>query len=68
MKEGKEMFEAIEMHVERMLAKRSENEKQTNPALGEHERRMKAILDRLRKIVTSQPTTVEEVEDSDANV
>jgi hypothetical protein len=32
MEKGKEMFEAIEMHVERMLAKRSEQEKFDNPA------------------------------------
>jgi hypothetical protein len=54
MKEGKEMFEAIEMHVERMLAKRSEQEKNQNPALAKHERRMQKVLDRLRKVTSEK--------------
>jgi hypothetical protein len=68
MKEGREMFEAIEMHVERMLAKCSDQEKNQNPALAKHERRMQKLLDRLRKVVTSEKTKTENSEAVDANI
>ena len=68
MKEEKKMFEAIEMHLERMLATRSANEKKQNTSLAKHERRMKEILKQLREDVTSEQRPVEESEASNASV
>jgi len=67
MNKEKEMFEAIEMHVERMLSHVSEDERKSNPALTKQEGRMQRLLDQLRKVVTSQECEAEESEASDAS-
>ena len=54
MNEEMEMFEAIEMHVERMLSQVSEQERRTNPLLPKHEERMQRYLDRLREILSEK--------------
>jgi hypothetical protein len=54
MNEELEMFEAIEMHVERMLSQVSESEKRNNPSLPKYEERMQRFLDRLRTIITEK--------------
>lgn len=54
MNEEMEMFEAIEMHVERMLAQVSDNEKKSNPQLPKYEERMQRYLDRLREILSEK--------------
>jgi len=68
MNEEMEMFEAIEMHVERMLAQVSENEKRSNPQLPKYEARMQRFIDRLREIVTENETdSCQGAEAEDAN-
>jgi hypothetical protein len=49
MSEEMEMFEAIEMHVERMLAQVSETEARSNPMLTKFETKMRRLLERLRE-------------------
>ncbi len=69
MNEELEMFEAIEMHVERMLAQVSENEKRNNPQLPKYEERMQRFLDRLREIISEKESDScqgSEVEDANA--
>jgi hypothetical protein len=68
MTKGKNMFEAVEMHVERMLAKCSDQEKTQNPALAKHERRMQKLLDRLRKATVLEKSKTESTEAADAEV
>ncbi|GEM_PF-3013423 len=68
MNEELEMFEAIEMHVERMLSQVSENEKRNNPLLPKHEERMQRFLDRLRTILSEKESeSSEESEAKNAN-
>lgn len=68
MNEELEMFEAIEMHVERMLSQVSENEKRSNPSLPKHEERMQRFLDRLRVIIAEKESeSSEESEAQNAN-
>lgn len=69
MNEELEMFEAIEMHVERMLSQVSDNEKRSNPLLPKHEERMQRFLDRLRTILSekeSESSEESEVENANA--
>ena len=69
MNEELEMFEAIEMHVERMLSQVSENEKRSNPQLPKYEERMQRFIDRLREIMTEKESDScegPEVEDANA--
>lgn len=68
MNEELEMFEAIEMHVERMLAQVSDNEKKSNPQLPKYEDRMQRYLDRLREILAEKESdSCQESEVKDAN-
>lgn len=68
MNEETEMFEAIEMHVERMLAQVSENEKHSNPQLPKYEGRMQHFLDRLREIISEKESdSCQDAEVEDAN-
>lgn len=68
MNEELEMFEAIEMHVERMLAQVSANEKRSNPQLPKHEARMQRFLDRLREIIAEKENdSCQDAEVEDAN-
>ncbi len=69
MKRGKEMFEAIEMHVEKMLAKCSANERKQNLSLTKYEERMREILNRLRKVVSGhQSESAKHLEVFDAEI
>lgn len=68
MNEELEMFEAIEMHVERMLAQVSDNEKKSNPQLPKYEERMQRYLDRLREILSEKESdSCQESEAKNAN-
>ena len=49
MSEEMEMFEAIEMHVERMLSQVSETEVCSNPMLSKFETKMRRLLERVRE-------------------
>jgi DNA topoisomerase IA len=49
MSEEMEMFEAIEMHVERMLSQVSETEVRSNPMLSKFETKMRRLLERVRE-------------------
>ncbi len=54
MNEELEMFEAIEMHLERMLSQVSEEERRKNPLLSKHEERMQRYMERLREILSEK--------------
>ena len=54
MSEEMEMFEAIEMHVERMLTQVSETEARSNPMLVKFETKMRRLLERLRESLSEQ--------------
>lgn len=54
MSEEMEMFEAIEMHVERMLTQVSETEMRSNPMLVKFETKMRRLLERLRECLSEK--------------
>lgn len=54
MSEEMEMFEAIEMHVERMLSQVSETEARSNPTLAKFETKMRRLLERLRECLSEK--------------
>ncbi len=69
MNEELEMFESIEMHVERILAQVSEGERKHNPALPKYEQRMQRFLERLREIISEKESeSSQDSEVKDANV
>ena len=66
MNEELEMFEAIEMHVERMLAQVSDNEKRNNQQLPKYEERMQRYLDRLREILSEKESNPSQNSEADS--
>ena len=63
MTEEREMFEAIEMHVERMMGQVSTWERNRNSRLTEYESRMERFLERLREILSERESDDLEAED-----
>ncbi len=62
MSEEMEMFEAIEMHVERMLTQVSEAEARSNPMLAKFETKMRRLLERLRECISEKEANREQEE------
>lgn len=62
MSEEMEMFEAIEMHVERMLTQVSETEARSNPMLAKFETKMRRLLERLRECISEKEANKEQEE------
>jgi hypothetical protein len=67
MKGNREMFEAIEMHVERMMAKRSEMERRSNRLLIPHEKKIEKLLQQLRGSSPQPKNKADEKEELDAH-
>ena len=61
MSEEMEMFEAIEMHVERMLSQVSETEVCSNPMLSKFETKMRRLLERVRERLVEKESKANQV-------